>query len=91
MTARYRRRSDLRVAELEGEGVVLHLGSRSYFSVSGTALVILEALAEPCTMEQLIRAVTEQYDVSEAQAAADAREFIDRCVAAELLHVEERH
>lgn len=89
MTTRYRRRPDLRMTELEGEGVVLHLGSRRYFSVNQTGLAILEALASPQTLDQLVRVVIDRYEVSETEAAAGAREFVNRCVAAELLVAED--
>ena len=47
MTTVYSRHPDLRVTAVDGEGVVLHLGSRQYFSVNETGVTILHALKQP--------------------------------------------
>ena len=44
MSERYLRHPDLRLADVEGDGVVLHLGTRRYFSVSESGLALLKAL-----------------------------------------------
>ena len=78
---RYLRHQDLRLTELEGEGVVLHLRSRRYFSVNETGLVILEALKQPRTFDQLVEAVLAEYEVTPDEASRTTREFLDHCVA----------
>jgi hypothetical protein len=75
----YRRHPDLRLAALDGEGVVLHLGARRYFTVSETGLVLLEALEKPCTIEELVSALTATYDVDRAHAETSVHAFLDRC------------
>ena len=50
MTTWYCQHPDVRLAALEGDGVALQLASRRYFTVSETALVMLEALQEPRTL-----------------------------------------
>jgi hypothetical protein len=79
---RYRRHPDLRLTSLEGEGVVLHLKSRRYFSVNETGLTLLEALKQPQTFAQLVAKIVAEYDVSPETAAATTREFLDQCLAA---------
>ena len=81
----YRRHPDLRLAALEGEGVVLHLGARKYFTVSETGLVILELLEQPRTFVQLVHGLTEQYEVDQARAEQSVKAFLDRCRASGLL------
>jgi hypothetical protein len=81
----YRRHPELRLTALEGEGVVLHLGSREYFTVSETGLTILQALAQPRTLAAVVDALMEGYDVTREEAEASAREFIDKCVAEKLI------
>ncbi len=81
-TARYRRHPDIRLTSLEGEGVVLHLGERRYFTVNETGLVLLEALKTPRSFDELIAALVEEYDVSEGKAAATTRSFLDHCLKA---------
>ncbi|MEP6617763.1 MAG: PqqD family protein [bacterium] len=90
MTTVYSRHPDLRVTEVDGEGVVLHLGSRQYFSVNETGVTILGALAEPRSLEELVTAVTDVYDVTSDVAEQSVRRFLDRCGDAKLLLVGER-
>lgn len=90
MTTVYSRQADLRLTAVDDEGVVLHLGSLRYFTVNETGLTILQKLTEPSTMAELVKAVTDEYDVSDEIAESTTRAFVDRCVEAKLLHVEER-
>jgi len=88
MNTRYQRHPELRLAPVEEEGVVLHLGTRRYFTVNDSGLTLLEALASPQTLDDLVAALVGRYDVTAAGAQESVREFIDRCLAAELLQVE---
>jgi hypothetical protein len=90
VTPVYSRHADLRLTAVDDEGVVLHLGSLRYFTVNETGLTILQELLQPRTLAELVTAVTDAYDVSGAVAETTTREFVDRCVEARLLHVEER-
>jgi hypothetical protein len=90
MTTVYSRHADLRLTAVDDEGVVLHLGSLRYFTVNETGLTILQKLMEPSTIPELVKAVTDEYDVSDDVAEQTTREFISRCVEAKLLHMEER-
>ena len=78
---RYLRHPDMRLTDLEGEGVVLHLRSRRYFSVNATGLTILAALTEPRTFDELVAAVLGEYDVSTEMASETTRGFLDHCLA----------
>lgn len=90
MTTWYRRHQDLRLTALEGEGVALHLGSRRYFTVSETGLVILEALKTPATFDTLVGEIVAHYDIDPERAAESVRAFLERCVGAGLVVAEER-
>ena len=90
MTAWYSRHPDLRLTAIDGEGVVLHLGSRRYFSVNETGVTILEALVAPRTLDDLIASVTTEYDVTAVAAEQSVREFVERCREAQLIRTEER-
>lgn len=89
MTIRYRRHAELRVAALEGEGVVLHLGTRRYYTVSESGLAILEALAAPHTVDDLVALLLGRYEVTADAAAACVDRFLDRCRGADLLATED--
>ena len=90
MTTVYSRHPDLRVTAVDGEGVVLHLGSRQYFSVNETGVTILDALKQPSSIAELVVAVTDHYDVSADAAEQSVRRFLALCNESKLLHVEER-
>ncbi len=85
MTTRYRKAPELRLVDLEGEGVVLHLGTRRYFTVSESGLHVLNALESPRTFEELVHALLEIYEASAIKVRGDVHEFLERCVHAKLL------
>jgi hypothetical protein len=78
---RYRRHPNVRVTALENEGVALHLDSHKYYTLNVTGLTLLDALAEPRTIDELGAALTAQYDVSSEDAERTARAFVEQCVA----------
>lgn len=80
MTVRYQRHPGVRVTALESEGVALHLDTHRYFTLNPTGLTLLEVLAEPRTIEELTAALVARYDVTEPEAAATARAFVEQCV-----------
>jgi hypothetical protein len=80
--ARFRRHPDLRLTALEGEGVVLHLKERRYFTVNETGLVLLEALKEPQSMNELVDALLREYEVSDATARETTQAFLSQCLEA---------
>lgn len=79
MSERLRRHPDMRLTALAGEGVVLHLGSRRYFTVNETGLVILTELENPRTFDELVSAVLEEFEVERHEAAATTRAFLTQC------------
>lgn len=81
----FHRHSDLRLTELAGEGVVLHLGERRYFTVNETGLAILNALEQPRTFDQLVASVLEEFDVEQDVAEQTTRAFLDHCVNAKVV------
>jgi hypothetical protein len=88
MSWRYRRHPSLCLTAVDGEGVVLHLGTRRCFSVSATGLEILEALRTAETAETLTARLTARYDVSEETAADSVQAFLDSCVGSGLVLAE---
>jgi hypothetical protein len=88
VTLRYARHPDLRLTALEGEGVVLHLRTRRYYSVNESGLDILAALAAPRRLDELVAVLTAKYDVTVEQAEATTRAFLERGLEAGTLTVE---
>ncbi len=89
MSVRFKQHPELRLTEVEGEGVVLHLGTRRYFSVTESGLTILQALETPRPFDELVTALLDEYEVSEEEATTSVQEFVDKCVEAKLLLTEE--
>lgn len=79
MSTRYRRGDNVRVAALENEGVLLHLGTRRYYTMSETALGLLEYLATSRTAEELAAFLLDRYDLTPERAATSVRDFLVRC------------
>ena len=77
----YRRHPDLRLTPLEGEGIVLHLGERRYFSVSETGLALLEALKQSRTFQELVEGLLAEQGVERETAISTTRAFLDQCLA----------
>ena len=88
MTTRYRRDPEVRLAAVEGEGVVLQLTTRRYFSVNDSGLALLETLVASQSFDDLVAAVVQRYDVTAADAGASVREFLDGCLTAQLLVID---
>ena len=86
----YTRHPDLRLTALDDEGVVLHLGTLRYFTVNDTGLTILRALETPRTMPELVKAVTDDFDVTDDIAERTTGEFLAQCVGAGLIAREHR-
>lgn len=85
MSDLYRRHPDLRLTTLDDEGVVLHLGTLRYFTVNETGRTILAALESPSSFDDLVIAVTNDFDVSPEVAAETTRTFLEQCETAGLI------
>jgi Coenzyme PQQ synthesis protein D (PqqD) len=88
MTQRYTRHPDIRLTALAGEGVVLHLGSRRYFTVNETGLTILNALEQPSTFDELVAAVCAEFDVEETVAQETTQEFVTHCLQSDVIRTD---
>jgi hypothetical protein len=66
---------------MEGEGVVLHLDDRRYFTVNATGLTLLEAMVQPRTMDELVAVVVREFRVEENEARTTAEAFLRECTA----------
>ena len=67
------------------ETVLLDLASGIYFGLDGVGKLIWDAVAEGNNLEQIAAIIVGEYDVDEAQAQADAVEFLGELVERGLL------
>jgi hypothetical protein len=85
VTLRYRRHADLRLTALDDEGVALHLGERKYFTVNATGAALLDALATPQTLAQLVDRLCTEFAVEPPEATRTCEEFLARCLTSKLV------
>jgi len=88
MTATYVCSPDIRVTELDDEGIVLHLANRRYFTISSSGLLILNALKTQKTFDHVVDLLLVTYDVSREEASDTATTFLAECTAHGMVVVE---
>lgn len=71
--------------DIKGELIVLQLASGEYFSFNEIGSSAWLALAEMKSMQQVIEAVTAEYDVTTSQAEADVVSFVQGLLQNKLL------
>ena len=71
------RKAELTWRKVGDAVVILDLSDSSYLSVSGAGRVIWDRLDGGATLAELVIAVMEVFDVSEALAASDTSSFLD--------------
>jgi hypothetical protein len=62
--------------DLDGEAVLLHLGSGVYFGLDEVGARIWSLLAEGADLRTVARTVASEYDVDEARCAKDLLELV---------------
>jgi hypothetical protein len=79
------RTTDLSARTIGGETIVLDLPSSQYFAITGIGSRVFQLLAEEQTLDELVTAITAEYDVDEPTARRDVTTFVDRLRQAQLL------
>ncbi len=72
---------------LQDEAVVLHLGKGVYYGLNPVGATVWNALQEPKTVEQLVRLVTNEYQVPAGECERDLLELLTRLQEAGLVEV----
>jgi hypothetical protein len=67
-------------SKVEGESVLMSVESNSYYKLSEVGSSIWELLEKPLALSELIARLTERYEVSEEQCAAEVLPFLDQLV-----------
>lgn len=75
------RHSDILSAEIGGEAVMMSIEKGAYFGLNPIATRIWDLIDQPQTIAELIAVITEEYDVSDEQCAADVQEFVADMIA----------
>lgn len=72
---------------LEGEAVLLHLGSEEYFGLDNVGTDMWQEMTKCATIEEAYEALLVAYDVDAAQLRTDMDEFIQDLISAGLIDV----
>lgn len=79
------RTEDISARTIGGETIVLDLPSSQYFAITGVGSRVFQLLAEDRTLDDLVAAITAEYEVDEPTARRDVESFVDRLRQARLL------
>jgi hypothetical protein len=93
MQTRLSRDSIIKVAkeqvscDLAGEAVILNLKSGQYFGLNEVGARIWALIQEPKTVDELLQALFEEYDVTLDQLERDLLALLEKMVAKKLIEV----
>ena len=80
---RYCRADDVALRDIVGEHflIVLHAGESKMFSLNGMGLWFWQRLEQPASKDDLLAAMTAEYDVGEPAAASEIDRFLQDLLA----------
>jgi hypothetical protein len=73
---------------LDGEAVLLHLGSGTYFGMNEVASRAWELIQKAPTVAELMSQLLEEFEVEEGQLGRDIDEFVAKLLEAKLVVIE---
>jgi hypothetical protein len=79
------RRDGIACSDLGSEVVILDLATSRYFAASASAAVLVAALVEGASAEDLVHRVLAEYDVPPTEATADVDAFLAQLQSRNLL------
>lgn len=68
-----------------GDSVLLHLGTQTYYSLNETGTQIWQLIGQGLTLEQIWQALEARYEVTEEQARASVMELTNQLATEQLL------
>jgi hypothetical protein len=74
---------------LEGKVLLLQSATGIYFGLNAVGSVVWERLQGGCTVDELVRAVTDRYEAAEATVEADVAQLLTSLYAEGLIKVDE--
>ena len=79
--------SDLMMADLEGEAVLLNMHTGRYFGLNEVGTSIWSRIAETCTVAEVIDSLQKEYDVPGERLNEDVLAFLETMEKRNLIHV----
>ena len=68
--------NDILFREVENEGILLHIASGTYYSLSETSVLFWQALSTQQPLEPVVNAIASEYDVTKEVIVADLESFL---------------
>ncbi|WP_051247755.1 PqqD family protein [Nocardioides halotolerans] len=84
---------DITWREIDGDLVILDLRTSTYLTANASGTVLMRELTEERTLQQLVQALADAFDLPETRAQQDAQRFVGELDAHGLLEgtARERH
>ena len=79
--------SNLMMADLEGEAVLLDVESGRYFGLNEVGTSIWALIGEPKSVSKIVETLKEEYQVSEQKLMEDVMTFLESMEARQLVYV----
>jgi hypothetical protein len=77
--------------EIDGEAVILDLGSSTYFSTNRSGTLLLRRLVDERTRDELVDTLVQSYEISHERATSDVDAFVQILSARGLIDETDRH
>ena len=85
MTILYRQNPDMVATEMDGDFVMMNIGSGEYFSIRGVGARIWELASTPLAELDLVKTLCDEFDVDETACTSDVRRFLAELLEAGLI------
>jgi hypothetical protein len=73
---KYQVNDDILFRQVENEGILLHIPSRTYYSLSETSIMFWQALSNSQPLTPIIEQIIEEYDLEESLVIQDLKSFL---------------
>ncbi|UOA21224.1 hypothetical protein DSM14862_04064 (plasmid) [Sulfitobacter indolifex] len=71
--------------DIGGDRALLHLENNTYFTVNPTAAAVWKCLEEPATIDILVGAVTEKFEVTDEVCRGDVEAVLAEMIKADIV------
>ena len=83
----YIAQSDVVDCDIGGDRALLHLQTNTYFTMNATASALWLGLSEPKSLDEMVKIVTEKFDVTDEQCRADIETLVGQMVEANVVRI----
>ncbi|WP_168013160.1 PqqD family peptide modification chaperone [Halomonas salinarum] len=79
------RNHDVVAADLDGELVMMNAGKGSYYGISGVGTRAFELLSSPVSINGLVEAITQEYEVTPETCRQDITKFVQELMKNDII------